>query len=421
MKKVLILSTAILLYATNLTSLFEAVKKIPDTKIDNLMIKEMKINKKEVKYSLFPKINIFASAEHFSNPFSLRPQPPTIAAKIARSGGGYWFSQNIQKIGFNISMPLFVKEIYDNKAKISHLLNAVKYQARINLLKREALLVTLISKMNYLYTLKNALLQKQISIQTTYNAIKVGVKAGRIPEFKLLRLKDALNQIKINLTNIETNIDDLKSQIYKLTKIKINKPVKITIIKNIQKNPFLVLKPLKEKLKASEYNIKANKDSFLPKLILQSKGYRAFAKAYDNKKNLALNFASIGIYLNWSIFDKKTNASIQKSKIELLKNSLTIQKTLKDLNAEIMKINSTLKEIKKAILLTQDSIGLKEELLKSAKTAFKLNTMTVDEYLGYEDALAIERAKLASLVAEKNSLIANLAFIYGNNLERIFK
>jgi hypothetical protein len=71
--------------------------------------------------------------------------------------------------------------------------------------------------------------------------------------------------------------------------------------------------------------------------------------------------------------------------------------------------------------LTKDSIGLKEELLKGAKVAFKLDRMSVDEYLKYEDALANEKANLANLIALKNSLISQKALIYGKNLKKVFK
>ena len=421
MKKTLILSIALILNASEITNLFEAIKNTPDTKIDNVMVKQTKLIKKEVIGNLFPKVNLFASFEHFSSPANIRPLPPTKSKEIGMQGGGYWFSQNIKKVGFVATMPIFVKEIYDTKNKISHLILAQQYKAKLNLLKREALLVALVSKLNYLFELKKAVEQKQNSIQTTYNAIKVGVEVGRIPKFKLLRLKDALNQISIKITQINSLIDDVKSQIYQLTQIKINKPIHFDILSNINKQSFLALKPLKEQKEANYYEIKKQKDTFLPSFILKAQGYRAFANAYDNDKHLALNFASIGIYLNWNIFDKSQFSAIEKSKLEQLQTDLTIQKTLKDLNAEVMKITSTLKEIKKAILLTQNSIALKEELLKGAKTAFKLNTMTVDEYLEYEDDLANARANLANLIATKNTLIANLAFIYGNNLERIFK
>jgi len=421
MKKALLLSIALILNAGEITNLFEAIKKTPDTKLDNVLIKETKTFKKEATGSLFPKVNIFASYEHFSTPANIKPMPPSVSAQIGAQHKGFWFSQNIKKVGFIATMPLFVKQIYDTKTKISHLITANKYKAKLNLLKREALLVTLVSKLNYLYALKEALQQKRNSILETYNAVKVGVNAGRIPEFKALRLKDALNQIKIKITQINTMKADIESQIFKLTQIKINNQINFQTVKNIQKQPFLALKPIKEKLKADYYSVKTQKDKFIPSVMLKAQGYRAFANAYNNDDSLALNFASVGIYLNWSIFDKSNSAAIQKYKIEQLKDSLNVQKTLKDLNAEVMKINSSLKEIKKSILLTKNSIEIKEELLKGAKEAFKLNTMTVDEYLGYEDDLANAKANLANLIATKNSLIANLAFIYGNNLERIFK
>ena len=421
MKKLLILSTALIaLNATEITNLFNAIKKSPDTKIDSVTLKEMKTQKKAIKGSLYPKINIFASYEHFSSPANIKPQPPTYGAKFAKEKKGYWFSQNITKIGFLASMPLFVKEIYDSQSKISHLITAKKYKTKINLLKREALLVTYLSKLNYLFSLKNALLQKENSINTTLKSIEVGVKTGSIPKFKLLRLQDALNQIQIKITNITSSIEATKADIYKLTKIKLSKPVNFETYK-INPGSFLAIKPLKEIKKANEYALKAAKDKNYPSFMLKAQGYRAYAKAYNNNDTLAENFASVGIYMNWDVFDKTKNANIQKAKIENIKSNLEIKKTLKDLNAEIMKINSTLKEIKKAINLTQNSITLKEELLKDAKTAFEENSITVDEYLTYEDNLAQAKADLANLTAAKNTLVANKAFIYGNDLERIFK
>jgi outer membrane protein TolC len=422
MKKLSIaLIAAISLNATNISELFNAIKKTPDTKIDSVLVKKTKTIKKEVVSSLYPSISIFASAEHFSDPTNLRPLPPTESAKIAKANKGYPFSQNIEKVGFIASMPIFVKNIYDTKEKISHLLKASEYKAKINLLKRESLLVTLLSKYNYLEKLKDAITKERNSITTTLKAIEVGVKAGRIPEFNALRLKDALNQLDIKISGINAQIASTVSEIYKLTKIKLSSPIKFSINSDIEKKEFLAIKPLKEKLNASNFDVKIAKDSFWPKLMLQIKGFRAFAKAYNNNDNLALNYASAGIYLKWNIFNKKDSSDIEKTKLEKLKNSLEIEKTIKDLNSKVMKITNTLKELKKSISLAQNSIEIKEELLKGAKVAFKLQRMTVDDYLRYENNLAFAKANLANLIAKKNSLIANLAFIYGNNLERIFK
>jgi len=421
MKKTILLSTLILtLNSSEITKLLDSIKNTPDTKLDNIMIKNIKTNKKEIINTLFPKISLFASAEHFSSPTNIKPIPPTKSAEITKENGGYWFSKNIYKIGFNISMPIFIKEIYDKKKKMEFLTKAIKYQATLNLLKREASLITLISNINYLFKLKKALKLQLDSIQTTYNGIKKGVELGRIPEFKLLRLKDAINNLKIKISNINTKIANTKSEIYILTKILINKPINFTAHK-IKNSEFFALKPLKETLKASYYDIKAQKDKKLPKIVLQIKANRSFAKAYNNNDSLALNYASAGIYINWDIFDKSNHSQIQKAKINQEKTALEIQKTLNELTAQIKSINENLKEIKKQLLLAKESISLKEELLKGAKVAFKLERMTVDDYLNYENELAKARANYANLIAIKNSLIAQKAFIYGKNLKKVFK
>ena len=421
MRKIIFLITVgVIVNAMNISTLLDSVKNIPDTKLDEVAINEMKVNKKNVSYALFPKVNLFANVIHYSSPYNLRPMPPTESKKIGAKGGGYWFSRNIKKVGFNISMPLFVKEIYDNKKKMEYLLKSTKYKAKLNLLQRQAILIGEVSNFNYLKDLKSALLKKKESIKTTLKAVEVGVKVGRVPEFKLERLKDALLNIDIKIQNINNMLNASKANIYKLTKIKIDKKIEFSAFMPTKKE-FLALKPVKNLIEASKYSIAAAKDKKIPKISLMAQGYRAFGKAYDNGNDLALNFANIGIYLNWEIFNKQNNASLKKAKVEYIKNTLLFEKTLKDLKAKEQELLGNLKNLKKAILMAKESVEIKKELLKSAKVAFKLNRMSIDDYLRYEDDLANAKANLANLVALKNKMIATLAFIYGNNLERIFK
>jgi len=420
MKKIALLSIAVFLNATTISELFDAIKTTPDYQLDEVMVKEMKINKQSVVNSLYPKVSIVGSVEHFNIYNSVIPITPTESAKLMATNSDLPFSQNIARIGVDFSMPLFIKSIYDNKNKMEKLLSATKYQSKIDFLKKEALIVGYVSKLNYLFSLKKALNKQYQSINTTLKALKVEVDVGRIPEFKLLRLKDSLNQIKIKLSNIKQNIDEIKSNIYKLTKIYIDK-IEINSENIIEKGEFISLKPLKEKLKADEYDIKSKKDSFIPKIIFQIKANRSYAKAYNTENDISEDFASAGIYLSWDIFNKKNSSEIQKAKINFLKTKLTIAKTKKDLTAEILKINNLLNEVSNQIKLTKENIKLKEELLKGAKVAFELNRMSVDEYLKYEDDLAKATSDLASLKATKNSLKANKALIYGKNFKRIFK
>ena len=421
MKKVLVLSS-LLLFANAITidKLFDAIEKTPDYKLDNIAKKEMKINKDSIINMLYPKVTVKASAEHFNRDYTMVPVTPTENGARIKKNESLAFSQNIQRIGFEISMPLFIKSIYDNKDKMNYLLKATNYQTKINLYKKQTLLVGYLSQFNYLISLKRALEKQKSSIQTIYEGLKKGVEVGRIPEFRLLRLQDSLNQISINISNVNKKIDEIKAGIFKLTNIKVDSIVEFDSL-DIQNGEFIALKPLKEILKADEYGLKSKKDNFYPKVIFKVQGNRAFAKAYNTNDNITEDLASAGIYVSWDIFDKKNKSDIQKEKIKLIKNRLTIEKTKKDLTAEIEKINSSLNEINKQISLLKNSLTLKKELLKAAKVAFQLNRMSVDDYLKYEDNLAKARADLANLIANKNMLKANKAFIYGKNLKKVFK
>ncbi len=420
MKKFLLIGVAVIIHATTLNKLFTAIKKAPQTKIDNVLLKQIKTAKKEIKSSLYPTISLISSFTHYSNYTSIRPLPPTESAKLLKTNGDLPFSQNIARVGFLISMPLFVKEIYDNEKKVSILTNSLKLKAKLNLIKREALVVGYVSKLNYLYALKKAILHKKDSIITTLKAIKVGVDNGVIPKFKLLRLEDKLNQISININNIDSNINTVKSKIYALTKIEINEPINFTILP-FEKKEFFSLKILKNNLEASKKDLEAKKDYFFPKILLKAQGNRAFAKSYNTNNHIALNYASVGIYLKWDIFNKKNRAEIQKSKLDLLKNSLEIEKTKNELIAKSKELLDNLKLINNSIKKTENSILLKKRLLEDAKIAFKLNRMSVDDYLRYEDDLSLELSNLAKLKALRNIDLLNLAVIYGKNIERICK
>ncbi len=420
MKKLLLLLAFSYVNATSISYLLNKIEKTPDYKIDRLSIEQMKASKKSIKGSLYPKISLFASAERYNVPTSMKPLLPTDSAKLIQMHSSLPFSRSIYKVGFNITMPVFVKEIYDNKKKISHLLNATRYQTKINLIKKQALLVTYVSNLNYLYALKNTLLKQKKSIYTSYKAVQVGVDVGRIPEFKLLRLQDAINQIKVKISQVDRNIIDLKSSIYKITKVKLKKAVKVRS-KRVPKGDFYALKPLREKLIANKYEIQAKKDAFLPKVNLKIVGSRSMGEAYNTQKNVYTNMASAGLYVNWDVLNKRAKADIQKAKVQRMQTSLEIAKTKKDLRADIRKINQTLKEINKEIRYIKESLRIKKELLIGARTAFRLDRMTVDEYLSYEDDIARTRADLANLEALKNSFKAQKGLIYGINLKRIFR
>jgi outer membrane protein TolC len=422
MKKLLLVPlVGIGLQATTLTQLFDAVQKAPETKIDDVIAKNMKLNREEVKSSLLPKVTLNASIEHYNRDMSLVPLTPTESKKEQINKESLPFGQDIAKIGVGLSMPLFVKEISENEKKMSYLLKAVKEKSKIDLLKRDALLIGLLSNFSYLEDLKIALKSKQFSIKETIKSIKTGVDAGAIPEFNLIRLQDALTQIDIKLNDIDTKINSIKSQLYKLTNVVVDYPMNITFT-TYQKDEFVALKPIESTIQADEKNIDAkNATRWLPKLFLKANIMEGYVKSYNTDDIDNRRIANVGFYLQWNLFNKVADKDIQKAKIALIKDKLNLSKTEKDLTAEANKLTYDLELIQKKIASAKKSLEFKKELLKSAKVAFRNQSMTVDEYLGYETDLANIKATLSSLNAQKKETIANLAFIYGNDFNSIFK
>jgi len=422
MKKLLLIPlVGIGLQATTLNQLFDAINKAPESKIDEVMLKNMKINKDIVKSSLFPKITLNASIEHYNRDMSLVPLTPTESGKELKAHNSLPFGQNIAKIGVGLSMPLFVKEIYENQKKMKNLIQAIKIKNKIDLLKRDALLIGLLSNFNYLEHLKLSLKEKKASVKRTIQSIQTGVDAGAIPEFNLLRLQDALTQIDIKVNDIETKLNSIKAQIYKLTNIVVDYPMKISF-SSYQKDDFVALKPIEWTIKADEKNVDAKKATkWYPKLFLKANIMKGYVKSYNTDNIDERNIANVGLYLQWNIFDKVANKDIQKAKISLIKDKLNLAKNEKDLTAEANKLSYDLVLIHKEIEKAKKSIQIKESLLDSARTAFYNQAMNVDEYLGYETDLASAKATLSGLNAKLNETIANLAFIYGNNFKSIFK
>jgi len=70
MKKIFFLSSLVL-FANSITiaNLFDAIEQTPDYKLDNLAKKEMKVNKDSIVSSLYPKLSLQASYEHFNRVF----------------------------------------------------------------------------------------------------------------------------------------------------------------------------------------------------------------------------------------------------------------------------------------------------------------------------------------------------------------
>ena len=421
MKKILLaLSLPYLLSAHTLPELFSALKSHAQTKSDEMQVEKAAIAASQVTSELYPKVNLFAAYDNYSDPTGMVPVAPNrLFPMIKDQTQAQPFSYNIYKAGANFSMPIFVKSIYTMADKAKAMQKSAKAKKRINFLQNEALIVGSNANLLYLDALKKSLDLKEKSLLETQKTLKIKVDNGRAPASALYKIDDGLNQISIAKNNIALQKKKLISSIESLTGIKLTSGIKMQERGTLTKGELKSLQPLKEKIKASELDVNAQKEKLYPSVVAHGVYSYSTATAYNNKDNIDENYGEIGVYVNIPLLAMNQYDAITKSKIELESQKVELQKLNEELTAKADMLNNSLPLLERSIELSKRSIQNKEKLLKIAKVNYKSGRLSTEEYLRYEDDVVDAKAKLYQAKAQRWQTVMELAVIYANNIEEI--
>ena len=421
MKKILLaLSLPYLLSAHTLPELFSALKSHAQTKSDEMQVEKAAIAASQATSELYPKVNLFAAYDNYSDPTGMVPVAPNrLFPMIKDQTQAQPFSYNIYKAGANFSMPIFVKSIYTMANKAKAMQKSAKAKKRINFLQNEALIVGSNANLLYLDALKKSLDLKEKSLLETQKTLKIKVDNGRAPASALYKIDDGLNQISIAKNNIALQKKKLISSIESLTGIKLTSGIKMQERGTLTKGELKSLQPLKEKIKASELDVNAQKEKLYPSVVAHGVYSYSTATAYNNKDNIDENYGEIGVYVNIPLLAMNQYDAITKSKIELESQKVELQKLNEELTAKADMLNNSLPLLERSIELSKRSIQNKEKLLKIAKVNYKSGRLSTEEYLRYEDDVVDAKAKLYQAKAQRWQTVMELAVIYANNIEEI--
>ena len=103
---VLICVTQVPAAELNITTLLEAVEKQPGLQSSQLETQATAIQLEQARAELYPKLSAFGNYERYNSPTNLRPMPPTEVN--AAAGDSLPFSDEIERYGLKVEMPLFV-------------------------------------------------------------------------------------------------------------------------------------------------------------------------------------------------------------------------------------------------------------------------------------------------------------------------
>jgi len=413
----------IVLSATTIGDLFEALKNQPSNKIDSLTIQKVSLSKNKLNSMLLPKLNLFASYNSYNEPTNLRPLDPIEAGKIIKKNQDLPFSQDITKVGIKAEWPLFVKSLDYLKNKVDVAKKSAKIKKRVNLYKNEATILGANAALNYLENLLNALNTTKKSMLITRKTIEISVDSGRMPSIALDKMDKHINDMDIAINNVLINEEKVKNIIKSLTNIDIRHSVSLKLDKEIDKSNFILIELLKHKRQMDMYDYKSSKAKlYMPKIKADALYYKGYgSSAVNTHKMVDTDYGYVGISIGVSLFDKTTTVDMQTKKINILKSTKEIERATIELNAQAKLLQKQYQMLQISIKLSKDTIEKEKKLLDFAKVAFTEGRMTQEDYLGYENELLRAKANYYKEIKESWQAVAKLAVIYGNNLEEIVK
>jgi len=421
----IILFIPLLLYGqeiNNIGTLFDSLKTHPQTIADELVVEQTDAGKSMAYSHLFPNIDLFGRYDYSSIAAGMLPLPPNEMFTLIKDPTlTQPFSQNIYRIGASVSMPIFVKSIYTMTSKAETMYKSAEGKKYINLLKNEAMIVSLNANLNYIDALDNALKQKKNSLLKTKEFVAIKVNNGRASESTLLKINSGINEIDVMKNDFELQRQEVIAAIRNLTGVSLSKGIQMVQSGNYQDGEIKALDPLKEKLEADKLSHRAEIEKLYPMLLLQGNYNRSFAKAYNNDKDIAKNYYTVSLVLKVPLFAMDQYSQISQKSVEVKATENELNKMHLELISQAEQLQRSLPLIENSIQLYNNSIKDKEELLEIAKVSYQANQMTMEDYLKYEDDLILEKSKLFKAQAQKWQTIVKLAVIYGNNIEEIVK
>ena len=425
-KSFLALSFPLLLGATTLPELFDALKEHAQTKSDEMIVKQAEVAKEMTNAKLYPTVNLFAKYDHYTTATGMLPVPPNILINMIDkqhpAAITQPFSQNIMREGANFTMPLFVKSIYTMSDKAEKMQKSAKAKKRINLLKNEAIIVGANANYLYLEELDKSLNVKRKSLFETQKTIQIKVDNGRSAALALYKIDDSINQIDITKNSIALQKEQLKNTVRSLTGITLNAPIKMQEVKAVQSSGTIEsLTPLKLKIEANRLDINAQKEKLLPSVIAYGTYTFSQAKAYNNNKNINETYGNVGVMLNIPLLAMGDYQEIKKSNIQMRQDEVEYEKLEDQLSSKAKMLQNSLPLLKNSLKLSRKSIENKEKLLHIAKVNYTSGRLSTEEYLRYEDDVVAASAKLYKTQAQRWQTLMELAVIYANNIEEMVK
>ncbi|MGC9151260.1 MAG: TolC family protein [Microbacter sp.] len=406
----------------HISQLFDSLKTHPHTLADQLTMKQAIAARNQVYGQLIPSVSGFGGYDYASNPSPMLPLPPNdLFAMKADPTQAQPYSKNIYKIGAIASMPIFVMSLYSTAAMANKLYQSAKASAQINLLKNEAILVSLNANLQYIQSLEQALDGKRKSLEKTKEFVVIEVNNGRAAGADLLRINNALDDASVMINDLEVQKQQIIASIASYTGLTMTQPVPMEQVGTYQVGDMKALEPIQKKAEADRLAFHAEWQKLLPSIVAQGSYSDNFARAYNNNQSIHNDYTTVGVVVKVPILEADQYAQIRRSHLQAKSTENELDQTRLDLTAQAAQLQKDLMLLDGSVQLYTHSVKDKQELVEIARKSFEMAQMNMTDYLKYEDDLTLEQSNLYKSISQKWQTLVQLAVIYGNNIEEIVK
>lgn len=405
--------------AVSIGDMLDAAARHPNVKISELAVREGKLRTEAAGAALYPRVSLFGKAEVYNSPTNLRPMPPT-EVNIPR-GDALPFSREIGRYGFSFQAPLYIARIYRLREKMNLLAEKSAVARRINLVSREAAVVSLNSAYHYLDRLDQAVDARLKSLGKTRDDVALKVKNGRAPAAELMKIDNSIITLDEQKNDLADKMLNIRRDLEKFTGLTVVGPAPMEMAASPVAGDLIGVKLQKIELAARKKEEAGVRAQRLPALALYGTVSGNDGEAYNTDSHIFRAYNFVGLGLTMPLFDKTLSLDEDIAEVQVRKATEKLRDTEIELTALEKNLKGRLPIVEKSRQLAEKSAANNNQLLKIARVSYDSGRTTTEEYLRYEAQVLAAQADLAGAVDAKWQIISKQAVLYGADLRGVVK
>ncbi len=398
-----------------LQELFQQARSRPDIQDAELAVAEVSGAQEQTTASLYPKVFGIGRLERYNSPTNLRPLPPTEVNPA--KGEAVPFSDTISRYGLVFQMPLYVQPLYTLSKKTAALREKANIQRQIELVRKEATIVSLNSSLQALEGLEAALISREKSLQETLNALRIRVDSGKTPESEWMKVDRLMLDIQRQRIEVERKKSQVIRDLFQHTGVALTGSVPMAMISPIQTAPYPALLASGKDVDAARFEVRRVWEQLYPSLTLEGSLFENDGTAYNTDTHVHRTYDSVAIMLKVPLFEKEIWSTARVAEIREARSKQGYEKLRIELEALDAELERRMPLLDSAVRLAEQSVAKAGELLDIARVAYSVERMTTEEYLRYEADVLSAEAELRRSIDDRWQALAQKAVLHGQLLE----